>query len=82
MALSELQIRNAKPKSKEGIVRTKPQFPQILYVVSENLKGFGADREKVAGIGGPWFEHKKDCDFADLWESERARTLFGTMLPC
>ena len=21
-------------------------------------------------LGGPWFDHKKDCDFADLWLSE------------
>lgn len=24
-------------------------------------------------LGGPWFEHKQDCDFADLWLSEAAQ---------
>ena len=23
-------------------------------------------------LGGPWFEHKRDCDFADLWLAEAA----------
>jgi hypothetical protein len=22
-------------------------------------------------LGGPWFEHKMDCDFADIWDSEK-----------
>jgi hypothetical protein len=21
-------------------------------------------------LGGPWFEHKRDCDFAELWLAE------------
>jgi hypothetical protein len=25
-------------------------------------------------LGGPWFNHKKDCDFADLWLSEEEAT--------
>ena len=24
-------------------------------------------------LGGPWFEHKADCDFADLWLSEEQK---------
>lgn len=24
-------------------------------------------------LGGPWFEHKKDCDFAELWLAEESR---------
>jgi hypothetical protein len=26
-------------------------------------------------LGGPWFEHKKDCDFSFQWESERSEFL-------
>jgi len=24
-------------------------------------------------LGGPWFEHKRDCDFADLWLNEERK---------
>lgn len=24
-------------------------------------------------LGGPWFEHKRDCDFADLWLNEEQK---------
>jgi len=29
-------------------------------------------------LGGPWFEHKRDCDFADLWLAEAQRLRLST----
>jgi hypothetical protein len=26
-------------------------------------------------LGGPWFEHKTDCDFADLWINEHHKLM-------
>jgi hypothetical protein len=27
-------------------------------------------------LGGPWFEHKKDCDFAEIWLKEETQLQF------
>jgi hypothetical protein len=29
-------------------------------------------------LGGPWFEHKRDCDFAELWLAEETRLQLAT----
>jgi hypothetical protein len=30
-------------------------------------------------LGGPWFEHKIECDFADLWLDELKSLQMGTL---
>ena len=30
-------------------------------------------------LGGPWFEHKRDCDFADLWITESRNCRSGML---
>ncbi len=30
-------------------------------------------------LGGPWFEHKRDCDFAELWLAEEAQLKFAQL---
>ncbi len=32
-------------------------------------------------LGGPWFEHKRDCDFAELWLAEEAQLKFAQPEP-